>query len=382
MAASAAAAASSTQQPVIRGNKRQKKHLSGNGWSPRDYPYETDYNDHFETPLEAYQDTKPMIEWLLATAVRDGKATPPQSDSRDLEATNRSHCGDANIIGNINTQQKSRGTVESSESTLGTSTAFFYDPYYCNGRTATLLRSLGYENVIHEKRDFYADIETDAVPAHDIFVSNPPYSDTHKKRCLEYCLQRLRGESNDMPAAGTPFLILMPAYTASKQYYRDCLGPSTNGSPDDVVYLVPSTPYHYDHPDHTGKDQSPFDSLWFCGIGKERVATFQRYWESLPTATNRPSLVTSLRGLEATKVISLQNRPNPRQRGRKRKQTMMQQQQQVALSASDGPPASCIPKPLPRMTPTKTTPALPQPGNEAKSKYRDASSGKRTKKRF
>lgn len=95
------------------------------------FPYETDYCDHFETPQKAYDDIAPLLDILTTT------------------------------------------TSDRSEVTL-------YDPYYCDGRAGKLLRRLGFQ-VQHERRDFYKDINDGKVPHHDILVTNPPFSDQHKK---------------------------------------------------------------------------------------------------------------------------------------------------------------------------------------------------------
>lgn len=129
---------------------------------PRPFPYRVDYNDHFETPKIAYVDICPLLDIISAK-------------SREC------HC--------------------------------IYDPYFCNGRTKTLLCELGFSNVVHECRDFYQDIENDTIPHHDTFVSNPPYSDQHKEKCLEFVLEQLRAKDR-------PFFILMPNYVAAREYYR------------------------------------------------------------------------------------------------------------------------------------------------------------------
>jgi len=175
-----------------------------------------------------------------------------------------------------------------------------------NGRSGQLLRELGFK-VIHEKRDFYKDIEQDRVPRHDVLITNPPYSDKHKRQCLDYCLRGLRVKNK-------PFLILMPQYVAARQYYRDL-------HPDDVVYLIPNERYQYDHPEGTGKEESPFDSLWFCGVGKDHIESIRKYWNK---DTKRPRMAASLEELEQLGAISTQNRPGARQRKRKKRKTVVE----------------------------------------------------------
>jgi hypothetical protein len=46
--------------------------------------------------------------------------------------------------------------------------------FYCKGEVASLWRAAGYEKVVHECRDFYADVAAGTVPAYDVLVTNPP----------------------------------------------------------------------------------------------------------------------------------------------------------------------------------------------------------------
>ena len=82
-----------------------------------------------------------------------------------------------------------------------------YDPYYCNGRTKTLLEGMG--GVMHECLN-------GTVPHHDILITNPPYSDSPKERCLRYCLSSLRLRHRLS-------FVLLPNYVASKEYYQTLL---------------------------------------------------------------------------------------------------------------------------------------------------------------
>ena len=279
--------------PALPGRNQKKRPNCSKSWNASDFPYETDYNDHFETPLQAYQDVKPLIDWLART---------------------------------ISSSSSSEGGKSPRHVRL-------YDPYYCNGRTAVLLRDqLGYTNVVHEKRDFYRDIRNHTVPAYDILITNPPYSDAHKIDCLDFCFRQLRSSNK-------PFMLLMPAYTASKHYYRKhCSRKKDVGNDggegdegletEEVVYLVPNQDYHYDHPENTGKEQSPFASLWFCGLGRDRAVALRRFWDGASSSrttavTAPPTLAASLAELESKKVVSLQNRPNPRQRRKRHRKQLL-----------------------------------------------------------
>ncbi|CAM9404559.1 unnamed protein product, partial [Phaeothamnion confervicola] len=142
------------------GKKRSKSSSGGPGDGPA-HPFPTDYCDHFETPLRAYRDAEPVLVGLAAAL---GKA---------------------------------RAELQ------------IWDPFFCAGRTPRLLAQLGFTSVHHENVDFYEVIRQGAVPPHDVFVTNPPYSGNHKRRCLEFCA-----------ASGKPWLLLMPNYVATKDYYR------------------------------------------------------------------------------------------------------------------------------------------------------------------
>ena len=273
------------------------------------FDYPVDYNDHFETPLVAYQDILPLLD---------------------------------------NTQ---KGKKERGQRVV-------YDPYYCNGRTAEYLKQLGFERVVHAKRDFYCDIANQQVPEHHTLITNPPYSDTHKERCLEFCVKQFRLHKR-------PFFLLMPNYVAARSYYRRILGDIMK----DVAYLIPSSPYEYDHPEGTGHEIPPFASLWYCGIGETQIKHFQKVREG---ATNNlgesAAFVPSLEELEAKRAIPTEKRPNPRQR-KKRKAVMLAEQNRTTTETSLANKPGTSPHATKRNKPSKA------------SRHRDES-GKRTKNRF
>jgi hypothetical protein len=207
--------------------------------------FQTDYNDHFETPLIAYQD----IRIILSKCCEYFSKSP-----RDL---------------------------------------IIYDPYYCQGSAIRHLDSLGYVNVINQNRDFYVDIAKRLVPGklfdltyaliailieytslveYDILITNPPYSGEHKQKLFDYLAKSKK-----------PFALLLPAYVATKSYYREFLSLSTAQSHKrkhqatlataidssqltrSMLYLMPAISYEYHHPEGTGKDHPPFYSTWFIG---------------------------------------------------------------------------------------------------------------------
>ena len=224
-------------------------------WSSKQLPYVVDYNDHFETPLQAYRD----ISWIL------------------------------DVIKSDRTQHT------------------IYDPYYCNGRTSLLLNQLGFTKICHEARDFYKDVENKTVPTHDTLITNPPYSDDHKKRCLDYCVEEWK-EHN------VSFFILMPNYVAARKYFRTC----TEGVSTGLIYVLPEAPYEYDHPEGTGHTIPPFQSMWFCGIRSDLITQVKEKYNSTHMR-NDLQVLFSMEELKCLHKIPTTKRPNPKQRRKRKK---------------------------------------------------------------
>ena len=268
---------------------------SSNKWSSGSYPYPTDYNDHFETPQRAYADIYPLLQYCL---------------------------------------QKNKKSSSNKES------ATIYDPYFCTGTAAILMEQTIKSNkhksplptpvrIHHKKADFYVDIRQNKVPQYDILVTNPPYSSNHKERCLEFAVNQLKRN-------GRPFLLLMPNYVSTKEYFRKLT------QTIQVVFIAPSTshPYEYNHPDGTGHEKSPFESVWFCGVsGNEDVKALKDNFikfHSKHTSTPIPRWAESLQGLIKVGGVSGQKRKNPRQR-KKMRQLAMQKSGPGGAAASSGP---------------------------------------------
>ena len=275
------------------------------------YDYEVDYNDHFETPLQAYKDILPILDFIA-----------PETTNIDRKE---------HII---------------------------YDPYYCNGRTKSLLQGLGFEKVVHEKRDFYKDIAQGKVPKHHTLVTNPPYSDDHKEKCLQFCVDQFRKNR-------TSFFLLIPNYVAARNYYRRILGENIQ----DVAYLAPMKEYSYSHPEGTGHEESPFASLWFCCIGRDRIQKLAIRWKE------STQFISSFDELVSLGVISIQNRPNPRQRKKMRK---MAAQGDTGGANTFAQKARSSKK---NSSKNQTQKEQPKKKKRTNSKYRDKT-GERTKKRF
>jgi len=205
------------------------------------------------------------------------------------------------------------------------------------------------------------------VPLHHILVTNPPYSESHKEKCVRYAVENLRCDEDGNQGYGggkassrnKPFFLLMPNYVACRDHFFRAALSSTKDQdhhnddddtdhhhpkrkanndgredpPLDILYVVPSISYEYDHPAGTGKEIPPFASIWFCGIpvdrvqdakdafrkihGEESVVGTSSLRSSGTTATT-PRLVSCLMDLKELGVIPTKKRRNPKQRKKER----------------------------------------------------------------
>ena len=251
------------------------------------WPFETNYNDHFETPQAAYADVLPLLAACAKQAHGDG---------------------------------------------AGLETLRVYDPYYCQGAMQQALAALGCarDKLINENRDFYADVAAGTLPAHEVLLTNPPYSADHKQRLLDFLLaqqgivsqpcaagqgvagqgaagSRLGGGGGDgdggaansaaggAAAGARPFLLLVPAWMAATDYWAAFVAalarsrpaaapaatPADGGTQDrqrkrvcradaaerraGVFYISPCERYAFAHPQETGHATCPFHAVWCCG---------------------------------------------------------------------------------------------------------------------
>jgi hypothetical protein len=193
-------------------------------------PFEADAGDHCETSPTAYSHVAPL---LLLVAQRLGK------EPKDLQ---------------------------------------IYDPYFCAGGMVQHLKALGFENVYNVAEDFYQVIAEGRVPAHDVVITNPPYSGDHFDRFLDF----LKCNNNK------PCFFLLPDHFSEKPAYQEA---NKTWSKDAVAHLSTPERYHYWTPDgrrpasssssssstknnknkhrnlYLGSRNSPARSHWFVCMG-------------------------------------------------------------------------------------------------------------------
>jgi hypothetical protein len=128
------------------------------------HPFSVDDDDHCETGPDAYKHAVPLLNLLAA---RLGKEP-----------------GDLRV----------------------------YDPYFCAGAVKSHLKELGFPNVYNECEDFYKVQAEGKGPAHDVLLTNPPYSGEHMSKLLSFVAKNSK-----------PFLLLMPTYVANESYYLPSL---------------------------------------------------------------------------------------------------------------------------------------------------------------
>lgn len=202
------------------------------------FPFETDPDDHCESPMQAYQDIVPFLKSC-------GKKVP--------------------------------------------SALQIYDPYYCNGAVRRNIESLGFPNVYNKKEDCYQVWETpNRYPAFDIMVTNPPYSADHIAKLVKHISSSSFGER--------PWLLLLPQWVHKKDYYLKCT------SHIQPFYLVPKKRYVYLPPpafrqakkSDVHKKSSPFVSMWYIWGGtaaqNERWLTLAQKISNCDVARSKSAL--------------------------------------------------------------------------------------------
>jgi hypothetical protein len=222
--------------------------------------FEVDYNDHFETPLRAYED---LLVWMKEEA------------------------------------KVSRKSIED---------CVVYDPYYCAGGMVPMLKGkLGFKKVINENVCFYETIENGRIPAHDFLVTNPPYSGDHKTKLLDY----LSSTARSATALKRPFALLLPAYTATKSYWRDFTAKHASS----CLYLMPKDRYEYVHPEGTGKEIPPFYSCWFLGNCAVSLQTLKEAYSSSSSSSSRNVIaLDSVEEMARRNYVTLERRPSSKRR--------------------------------------------------------------------
>ena len=258
------------------------------------FAFKVDEADHCETPLQAYRDVVDILDKLASSL------------------------------------NKTRSSL------------IIYDPYYCDGGIKKKLASIGFTNVINNNSDFYKDIKEKNIPEYDILLTNPPYSGAHMGKLLKYCKEIATEEKKK------PFLLLLPHYVYTKDYYQLMLGSKVSSS---MFFLVPLKRYNYIPPtwvdaekgskalaDGRKQDTAPFPSFWYCNTDTNISSDWleNAFGKS---GTVRPIHRSKLRFAKCTKDIPREFRGefdpnNKRANPRARKRAAKMKREAVAASRS------------------------------------------------
>ena len=199
-----------------------------------EFPFETDPDDHCESPLEAYNDIAPLLQL----------------------------CG---------------------------SNVSIYDPYYCDGTVAKNLETLGFPDVYNRKEDCYKVwASSKDYPSFDAFVTNPPYSGDHMEKLMSHISSKQFGDK--------PWFLLMPQFVHKKDYYVNSTAhnrPFFMVPRKRYVYLPPPS-FRESKKSDTHKKSSPFVSMWYIWGGtpakNEKLLEAATWIESCKVARTKNGL--------------------------------------------------------------------------------------------
>jgi hypothetical protein len=209
-----------------------------------------------------------------------------------------------------------------------------WDPYYCDGSMKeTFQHILGFPNIVHENVDFYRLIEDKKIPEHDIFVTNPPYSDDHMDRLLHFIV------FYQLPR-NIPCCLLLPNWVSRQQDYIDKFVTPIEKTRQELFYLAPLQAYTYtmptwvsqiDRPSHVGSNgqTTPYLTCWYIIVppdSNSKVSFLERMdaiakqqkppaWVVAKTAKGLKWKIQKLNGQEKEK------RKRKNRRGKRRPQT-------------------------------------------------------------
>jgi hypothetical protein len=236
-----------------------------------------------EDVAEAAASKRSRCDDTVVTAVSDSKSTTVRSIKSQSSSSNsndeRRHAFNVtNVLDHCETPRLAYEHIveflellsQSLKSQKSTDIQI-WDPYYCNGGMKRTFQSLGYTNIIHENVDFYKPIRQEStIPMHQVLITNPPYSDNHIHRLLEFVIQI------EIPKQ-RPVCLLLPNWVSRQPDYDERFVQPLAAKQCELFYLSPILPYTYtmpswvnshDRPEHVGDsgETTPYLSSWYIII--------------------------------------------------------------------------------------------------------------------
>jgi hypothetical protein len=114
-----------------------------------------------------------------------------------------------------------------------------YCPFYCDGKQKVYLNELGFNNVIHEDKDFFK-CDNDF----DLIVDNPPFS---KMKSICYRLKEI----------DKPFILIAPPRTLNSKYFQQLFK-------SHLQLIIPFDRPKFTHLNNEKCYTNPCGSIYFC----------------------------------------------------------------------------------------------------------------------
>jgi hypothetical protein len=204
-----------------------------------------------------------------ACEIAGEKGAPSGSDGH--QSSRGQHSFDTNVLDHCETPQVAyehlREYLEVLGQSMSTASMRVWDPYYCDGAVKRIFREMGFTNIIHENADFYQLIKNKNIPPHEVLVTNPPYSEDHIHRLLEFVV-------GTEIVNQRPVCLLLPNWVSRQPEYEERFVNPVAQKQFELFYLSPLEPYTYtmpswvhqeDRPEHVGAsgETTPYLSSWY-----------------------------------------------------------------------------------------------------------------------
>lgn len=206
--------------------------------------------------------------------ITEDRAAP--SGSAGYQSSRGKHAFDTNVLDHCETPRAAYEHLREFLEVMGqsmkmpTASMRVWDPYYCDGTMKRIFTEMGFTNIIHDNADFYQLIEKRNIPPHEVLVTNPPYSEDHIHRLLDFVV------GTEIPNR-RPVCLLLPNWVSRRPDYEERFANPVAQKQNELFYLSPVEPYAYtfppfvhqkDRPEHVGASgkTTPYLSSWYLVV--------------------------------------------------------------------------------------------------------------------